>query len=447
MQSITRSESMPSRSPTAARMRALAWWKTNRPMSSSSSPARSTASAVDSDSRCTAALKVSWPCMRMIWSARPARMASAPAPSACSAMCPISPGPPFAGLTTLAPAPSAKSAAVPRSVLSTKRLSTSAAIGSTSSGATVARSTRSRSSGSTPASSSAARPAAAASASRRSPSRTWRRSRTPVRWTIHCSVTPAPAATVSLVTTLSGTTIATDARAAERGRRVSRKRRTAPSPGTATDSAGAPSSMLAGLSRSSFALRTGGLHRERRLGLRALERLAHEVREDSAGTGLDVAGGAEILQRAHHIGPADRADDRLHELLAQILERRGRDAGEDRHARRAHLHVFGETPEGLDRRLHERGMECAGHGEALRAHALLAQQGLGLVESREGARQHELVGGVVVGDGEVRPGGHLLHRRAVARADGEHAAVAGLLGGLLHEAAAGGHQPEPVLGV
>src|ERR687896_886076 len=210
------------------------------------------------------------------------------------------------------------------------RATSGAALGSRSSGATVARSTRSSSSGSTSASSSAPRAAARASASRRSPSRTWRRSCTPVRWTIHCSVTPAPAATVSLVTTFSGTAIATDASAAARGRRASHDGLTSE-----------------GRSRSWPWLCICGLHGERGLGLHVVERLAHQVREHATGARLHVARGAEVLQRAHHAGPADRADDRLHQLLAYVLERRGGDAGEHGHARRAHLHVVGQPPERL----------------------------------------------------------------------------------------------------
>ena len=122
---------MPSFSPTAARMRALAWWKTNSPMSSSSRSACSTASSVDWESRCTAALKVSWPCMWMTCSVCVAQIAGAPRPSACSAMWPIRPPSPLAAVTRPAPAPSANRAAVPRSLMSMKRLSTSAPITST----------------------------------------------------------------------------------------------------------------------------------------------------------------------------------------------------------------------------------------------------------------------------------------------------------------------------
>ena len=76
------------------------------------------------------------------------------------------------------------------------------------------------------------------------------------------------------------------------------------------------------------------------------------------------------------------------------------------------------------------------------------QLGLHAVERVERAREHELVGRVVVGDRDVVRGGHLGDHVAVVltRAHGGHAAVAGLLGRLLHEAAARGHEPEPVLG-
>ena len=86
---------------------------------------------VASDRRWTAARKVSWPCMWMTWSSWLAQIDEPPLPSARSTICPIRPGPPLAGPTTAAPAPSANSAAVPRSALSVKRLSTSAPITST----------------------------------------------------------------------------------------------------------------------------------------------------------------------------------------------------------------------------------------------------------------------------------------------------------------------------
>jgi hypothetical protein len=64
------------------------------------------------------------------------------------------------------------------------------------------------------------------------------------------------------------------------------------------------------------------------------------------------------------------------------------------------------------------------------------------------AGEDDLVGSVVVGEREAAVVRDLFHGRAVARANGKHsaAAILGPLGGLLHEAAAGGHQPETVLG-
>src|SRR6185295_10710026 len=107
----------------------------------------------------------------------------------------------------------------------------------------------------------------------------------------------ARSATVALVTTRSGTAIASE-----------------------TIDAGWVARSIAGVS-SAMALRTGGLHRERRLGLHPVERLAHEVGEHPAGAGLDVGGGASLAQRRHHVGPADRVGEGGHELLAHVLER------------------------------------------------------------------------------------------------------------------------------
>src|SRR3954454_9278311 len=285
-------------------------------------------------------------------------------------MWPISP-PPSAAPTPAAPPPSPNRPAVRRPALSVKRLSTSApitrtcsqrpastwaaasesadrkpvqaaptsiaparsaprssatsgaALGSSSSAPTVATSTRSTSDAATPARSSAARPAAVARSWSRSPSDTCRRSRTPVRWTIHCSVTPAFSATVALVTTLSGTAIATDAIAAGRVARPA----------------------LAGM-RSRTGLRIGRLQVQRGLRLDAVERLAHEAGQHAARAGLHEAGGAAGLQRAQHVGPAHRVGQRRDQLLADVLEGRGGHARQHRHARLADLDLGDGLPEG-----------------------------------------------------------------------------------------------------
>ena len=66
---------------------------------------------------------------------------------------------------------------------------------------------------------------------------------------------------------------------------------------------------------------------------------------------------------------------------------------------------------------------------------------------RCGAREHQLVGRVVVGHGKSGGLGHLADRGAVpAGAHGDHSAVAGLFRGFLHEPPAGGHEAQAVVG-
>src|SRR5215207_1602830 len=456
-------------------------------MSSRLRPERWVASMVDSDMRSTADLKVSWPCIWMICSSCEARMESAPLPSQLRTMWPMWPPPPLAGATSAAPAPSANRAAVPRSVLSMKRLSTSAPITSTFSlrppstcaaasaradrkpvhaapksiaparvapssratsgaalgriwsAATVATRTRSTSSGATPASSSAARPAVVARSWRRSPGDTWRRSCTPVRWTIHCTVTPAPSAIVSLVTTRSGTAIATDARAAARCWR-SHGMGVAVAAAAGSEAAASRTAALASGQRRS-GLRTGCLHR-------TSERLSYQVRQDVAGAGLHEVGDAARIERAHHVEPANRLGDRAHEQRGNVVERLGGHAGVHRRAWLADLGLVHERAERLDGGLHQRRVERAGHREALRADTALLQLRLGIVERTEGAGENQLVRRVVVRDRDVGRGRHLGDGLAVplTGANGRHSAVTGLVGSLLHEPAAGGDQPEPVLG-
>ena len=112
-----------------------------------------------------------------------------------------------------------------------------------------------------------------------------------------------------------------------------------------------------------------------------------------------------------------------------------------------HVGLVHQGAEGLHGGLHEGGVEGAGHGEALGADLALGQGGLGLVEGCGGARQHQLVGRVVVGHRQPGGLGHLVDRSAVAPgADGDHPAVTGLLRGLLHQAPAGGDQAQAVCG-
>ena len=89
------------------------------------------ASIVASDSRCTAALKVSWPCMRMTCSSCVAQIDGGAEAVGVAARCGRSGRGRRRRRTTTAPAPSANRAAVPRSRVSTKRLITSAPITST----------------------------------------------------------------------------------------------------------------------------------------------------------------------------------------------------------------------------------------------------------------------------------------------------------------------------
>src|SRR5215208_4526019 len=450
-------------------------------MSSRSSPARRVASRDDSDIRRTADLKVSWPCISMIWSSWEARMESAPRASQFRTMCPMWPPRPSAGVTSAAPAPSANRAAVPRSVRSMKRLSTSAPITSTfslrppstwaaasasaerkpvqaaprsiaparvapssratsgaalgriSSAATVATRTRSTASAATPAWSRAARPAAAARSWRRSPGDTCRRSYTPVRWTIHCSVTPAPSATLSLVTTRSGTAMATDARAAARCWR-SHGMRVAVAAAAGSEAAASRTAALASGNRRS-GLRTGCLQGQR---------LLHQIGQHLPGTAFDEVDHTASVERPHYVEPAHRLGDRAHEQAGDVVERLAGHAGVHGHRRLADLGLVHERAERLHGGLHQRRVERAGHRQPLGADTALLELRLGIVERAEGAGENELIGGVVVGD---RDRGHLGDQLTVAlsRANGRHATVAGLLGGLLHQPPAGGNQTEAVL--
>ena len=154
-----------------------------------------------------------------------------------------------------------------------------------------------------------------------SPSETLRRSWTPVRWTIHCSVTPAPSATTSLPTMRSGTAIAIEASEAARSSR---------------GRAGARVATALVAEAALRHVRPPWLG-ERRLCLDAVERLADEVREHLAGAGLDEAARAGALERAHHIEPAHGARDRLHEAGGDVVEGLGGHARVDGHVRRADL--------------------------------------------------------------------------------------------------------------
>src|SRR5829696_10394229 len=144
----------------------------------------------------------------------------------------------------------------------------------------------------------------------RSPSDTCRRSCTPVRWTIHCSVTPAPSATVLFVTTCSGTAIATDARAAARCWR-SHGMGVAVAAAAGSEAAASRTAALASGQRRS-GLCTGCLHL-------TSERLSYQVGQDIARTGLHEVVHAARVECPHHVEPADRFGDRAHEQRRDVV--------------------------------------------------------------------------------------------------------------------------------
>src|SRR5262245_1836689 len=250
----------------------------------------------------------------------------------------------------------------PAFVAPRSRATSGAQFGSSSSAATVATRIRSRSAASAPASSSAPLPAAAARSCSLWPSDTWRRSRTPVRWTIHCSVTPAPSATAALLTPRAGTAIATDARAAARRWR-SHGMGVAVTAAAGSDAAASRTAALAS-GRNSSGLRTGGL-----LG----EGLIDEFRQDSAGTCLDEVGHAARVERANDVEPAHRMGDRLNQALADVVEGLSRDARVHRHAWLGDGDCLDRGPERLDGGLHEGRVEGARHRQPLGADAALLQ--------------------------------------------------------------------------
>ena len=184
------------------------------------------------------------------------------------------------------------------------------------------------------------------------------------------------------------------------------------------------------------ALRIGGLHRQRRLGLDAVERLAHEVREHAAGPGLDEVRRAELVQRAaarRSSGPVrssastSRSCTSSPNGCAVTQESTGTRGARNSICSTSSLN--GATAGSISRRV-----EGAAHRQALGAHLALAQQLLARGRAHRGAGQDQLVGGVVVGDRQTGVRGDLLHRLALPYAHGQHAAVGGSR--LLHQAAA-----------
>src|SRR4051794_19656258 len=467
MQSTTRSGARPRRSPTARVMRALAWWYTKRSMSARPSSASAHASSVLSESRATAALKVSWPRIRTRRSSLPAQMQSPPEPSERSSMGPIAPGAP--AVTSAAPAPSPNSAAVRRSSSSTTRLISSApitstacalpvstwaaaierpdrkpvhaaprstapacpvpsrsatrgaALGSSSSWVKVATSTRSTSEAGTPPASSASAPARVARAVRPSPSAARRRSRTPVRLTIQSSSTPSRPAIAALGTTSCGRATPRPAMPAVRARGAPR--------GSARGASVAIELCISDLPA------LGGQR------LHIIERAPHESRQHTPWSGLHHVAHAHRLQLAHHVEPAHWADERLSEAPAGVPEGLSRDAREHGHLRPVEVDCLQQCPEPLGRARHRGGMERPRHREALGANAARAGFFLGGCDPVLGTGDHHLVWGVLV-----------RHHQSVAlgerlgvgprRPDGHHAAAGARLG---HQAPALGHHRHPVV--
>jgi hypothetical protein len=158
-----------------------------------------------------------------------------------------------------------------------------------------------------------------------------------------------------------------------------------------------------------------------------------EAREHLARANLDVAGDAGLVERQHRLAPAHGVHERGGELLARVGERLGGHAGHDGEARIADLGLGKRGAERLDRGLHQRRVERAGDVERDRAAAMVASVLLGAGEVLARAREHDLAGGVVVGDGHVAMLGDLA-RLVLGGAD-EREHRAGVVG-LGHQAAA-----------
>src|SRR5436190_18591063 len=392
-------------------------------------PAASSASSVTSESRATAALNVSWPSMWREACSYVEWMCRAPAASARSSVGPSR----VRESTTRAPDPSPNSAAVRRSSGFTRRLNMSAPMTSTrsaraayaisravrnpvhpaftsnaparvapSSPATtgavagtgasavhVATITRSIDSGEAPARSSESRPAAAARSARRSSGAARRRSRTPVRDSIHSSVTPSRAAMSAVGTTRGGN---------------------------------APATKVSGM---------------------GAQRLSNQPREHVTGPYLDEALRTGIRERLEDRGPPHRGREGFDQPRTDVLERRARRAGEHRHARRQDLDRGKRRGERLARRHHQRRVEGAAYGQHHGTQGAAGGDPARLLDRARGPREHDLgrrvvVGGVGAGlEGDL--GGHLP---GVGSAKSEHGARAAR--GVVHQLAAQGDQPERV---
>src|SRR4051812_6483471 len=434
--STTRAGSRPRRSESESVMRALAWWGTTRSTSATSTPAAPSTSRQQRSIAATARWKTTWPSMRTRRSSWSTTSAPSTSPSARRTEWPRRSGPP--GERTAAPAPSPNSAAVLRSSWSVTRDSASAAMtstcsarplsmsaapcsrparkpvqarltsqamaeaaprrlatrgaaaGMTMSAEAVATRSASRSAPVSPASSSAAWPAVVARSVMVAPGARRRRAAMPVRRRIHSGSTPTRAATSSVAIDVSG-------RAAPRPvmPAVIRRARARARP--------------AGAMRSSRTRSTDDidlLQQRRRGGRRGSRDAAwRELGQHAARSGVDVGLHALAGQRGHRVAPAHRAHERLGELVDGVLERRGGRARDDGRRRLLEGRLGEPGAEGLDGGLHLRRVERPGHIEHEGAQALGARVVAGGLEVLAGAREDDLVGRVVVGDGDAVAGG------------------------------------------
>src|SRR5215208_2245190 len=252
-----------------------------------------------------------------------------------------------------------------------------AVLGVSSSGVIVATSTRSMSLGLRSASWSARRAASTASVLVRSSGPATRRSRMPVRRTIHSASTPMRSAIGPFGTTRSGSLW--------------------PRPTTRAVRTGAtkppPAIEFSAVRASGM---DGGLRRG--LGLRALDDSPGEPGEHLARADLDEATRAGVVHRGEGLAPAHGPHECARELVAHVLERLRRGAREDGESRLAELDVVERVAERRNRRSHRGRVERARHRQPDRALAELVRELLDAVEALALARQHDLAGGVVVRD-------------------------------------------------
>src|SRR5436190_12424862 len=362
------------------------------------------------------------------------------APSAPRTTGPILPTGP-AGLTSAAPAPSARRAAVARSSGSVSRLSRSAPITSTlsarpdsiwavaspsadrkpahaaptsiapaavapsssatsgaafgvsSSAAMVATRTRSSSPAATPARSSAIWPASAANALRRSSGHAMRRRSTPVRFVIQLGSTPIRSAIGAFSITRSGTHIATEAMPAPRRVR-------------------APSIAASREALASSGTRHLPLGQDARLDLG--KRAPHEALQDLAGADLHEPLGAPITQCKQGVAPAHRPHQGLRQLGPDVAERTRRDTREHRHPRGTDVDSgegLAELGHGLRHRV---GVERAADREPHRLQALGLRLVHGGVQVFARPRDDELARRIVVCDSEPVSRGDAARHRLIA---------------------------------